>query len=85
MRQLKANWPVIFRALLYFAIAFLVPFADQIVEFLKKDTWPSGPRLVLASILGVIAGLTALRAFYDGSAQRHADANSPKVTITTST
>lgn len=62
--------PIVFRAALYFAIAFLSPFAEQVSDFLSKDQWPSTQRFCLAIIIGLIAGLTSLRAYFDGSAER---------------
>lgn len=77
MRALKANWPVIFRAVLYFAIAFLGAIAEKVVSILETDAWPTPQRWVLALIVGTSVGLVTLRAFYDGSAQRHADSQMP--------
>lgn len=68
-----SNWPVMFRGALYFLVAFLIPFTDGIKEFLVKDMWPSLPRVTLAFLVGMGAAFVALRAYYDGSAQRHSD------------
>jgi len=77
MIQLKANWPVIFRALLYFAIAFLGAISDKVASILEKDAWPTPQRVILAALVGTITGLIALRAYYDGTAQRHEDSRLP--------
>lgn len=74
MKLLAAQWPVLFRAALYFIIGFLAPFSDQISSSLKLGTWPTAPATTLGCLYGLMAGLTALRAFYDGTAERHANA-----------
>lgn len=75
MRSIQANWPVIFRAFLYFCISFLGTISDKVVSILEMDVWPTPQRWVLALIVGGFTGLVALRAFYDGTAQRHQDRN----------
>ena len=65
--------PTTFRAWLYAIPLFLTPFADKIVPILEGDKWPSPMRLVACAIVGLIASAIGLRAYYDGSYQRHAD------------
>lgn len=77
MRTLKANWPVLFRAVLYFAISFLGAIGDKVAGILEQDAWPTPQRWVLAILVGSLTGFVAIRAFYDGSAQRHADSQAP--------
>ena len=67
------NWPVRFRAALYFGVAFLPAFVDLVADKLRDDVWPSPQKATLGALLGCYAGLVALRAYYDGSAQRHED------------
>lgn len=65
--------PVIWRAVLYVVLGFLPPLLNVVQPFLEKDTWPTLPRLALALLLGISGAAVALRAFYDGTVQRHAD------------
>jgi len=64
--------PTTFRASLYFAIAFLTPFAAKVLMSLDAGKWPTGQEAVSGFIGGSLAGLIALRAYYDGSALRNA-------------
>ena len=56
---------------LYFLIGFLSPIATAFDTTAKYDYYPSVPKLVAAMLLGAIAGLTAVRAFRDGSYTLH--------------
>lgn len=58
------------KALLYAIPIFLTPFGDKIVPILFEDQWPSLQKSVGCSILGLIAATIAVRAYYDGSAER---------------
>lgn len=68
------HWPVIWRGLLYFLAGYLPAFTEPLIEVLKRDQWPSGPRVALGVLVGTGAGVIILRAYIDGSPQRHADA-----------
>ena len=54
-------------------LGFLTPVLDKLGPIFEKDTWPSWPRVVYAMCLGLTGACVALRAFFDGSAQRHSD------------
>lgn len=66
--------PTMFRASLYFAIAFLAPFSDKVLATLYTNQWPTMPIVVASCLSGMISGLVALRAYYDGSALRNEQA-----------
>ncbi len=80
------NWPVIFRANLYFWSAWLVVISEKLAGILYQDEWPSLPYTCGSLVAATGAALIALRAFYDGASQRHQDAHaddaSSKVTRT---
>lgn len=63
--------PTVFRATLYFAIAFLTPFSERLLSSLNNSTWPSAQQAIAAVLVATISGLVALRAYYDGSALRN--------------
>lgn len=65
--------PVIGKAFCYFLVAFLTPMSDQIADILTKDQWPTKQRWALALIIATIAAANTMRAYFDGSVQRHAD------------
>lgn len=67
------NWPIIFRASLYFWGAFLAVLSEKLAGILFNDVWPSPPYTWGALMAALAAALIALRAFYDGAAQRHSD------------
>jgi hypothetical protein len=69
----KRWWPVIFRTALYFSIPVTLALADKLAPFADKDTWPSRIKWVVFLLVAVGQGLIAVRAYLDGSAQRHAD------------
>lgn len=81
------NWPVIFRASLYFLGAFVVALSEKLCAILFNDVWPSRPYSVGSFLAAFGVSLIALRAFYDGAAQRHADAheNDSASTVTRTT
>lgn len=66
-------WPIIFRGALYFLAGFLPVFTEAISQDLKVGMWPSGPRTALALLAGTGAGVVIVRAYLDGSPQRHSD------------
>ncbi len=76
--------PTSFRALLYFGIAFLAPFSDKVLAALYESKWPTMQIVVASCLSGVISGLVALRAYYDGSSLRFAQeaGTAPPVTQT---
>jgi hypothetical protein len=74
--------PTMFRASLYFAIAFLTPFSAKVLTSLDAGKWPSGQEAVAGIIGATLAGLIALRAYYDGSALRNAQEAIASVQIT---
>lgn len=69
--------PIVFRGSLYFIASFLTSMVDKIGPFLDKGEWPSWPRMVLGFLIGTTNGVIAVRAFYDGSAERHKDEQAP--------
>lgn len=64
---------VTFRACLYFFAIFLGSIGDKLSPVFFQDQWPSLPYTVGSFIVALGLGLMALRAFFDGSAQRHSD------------
>ena len=58
------------KALLYAIPLFLTPFVDKLGDSLLNDQWPSLPKLVGCTLLGVVGASIGLRAFFDGSYQR---------------
>jgi len=67
------EFTIIFRAILYFLIAALPAFADNLKSFADNNTSPSLWKFVWILVVSIIPGLVSLRAFYDGAAQRHQD------------
>lgn len=60
----------ILRALLYALVLFLTPFADKVVPLLYNNQWPTAQVIVACAIVGLIAALIGVRAYFDGSAER---------------
>ena len=61
---------VMFKAGLYAGIALLTPLAAIMSEFAQLNAWPS-PIIVTAALLtGLVQALIAVRAYFDGSAER---------------
>lgn len=73
MNAIVKWFPVWGRAVCYSVIALLVPLMDQISEVLTTNHWPTPQRWTLAVMAALISAATTLRAFFDGSVQRHAD------------
>lgn len=71
VRLVQLNWPILFRGALYFLIPYLAIMAEKFGPFAEQDSWPSSVRLFWWNLLAIGSGLVALRAFYDGSAERH--------------
>lgn len=66
----QRHGPVIFRGSLYFIAALSAPFIEKAVPILLHNKWPTAPTWTACWILGGAAGVIALRAYYDGSAER---------------
>ena len=65
---------IIGRAILYFSIAFLTPLSSLLNRNSHTDTWPTMVSLVATVVAGILSGAIAIRAYFDGSAQRFTDA-----------
>jgi hypothetical protein len=65
----------LFRGGLYAVVLFLTPFADKVVPVLYQDKWPTLQVVVACCLVGLIAALVGLRAYFDGSAERARQAN----------
>ena len=61
---------VIVKAGLYAAVALLTPVAAIMSEFAQRDQWPSGVILTASLLTGLVQALIAVRAYFDGSAER---------------
>jgi hypothetical protein len=61
---------VLVKAGLYAAVALLTPVAAIMSEFAQRDQWPSGVILTAALLTGLVQALIAVRAYFDGSAER---------------
>ena len=73
MNPIAKWWSLIFRGLLYFGIPFLAILGERLSPFADKDSWPSLIKWTVSLIVASGAGLVALRAYLDGSAQRIGD------------
>ena len=67
------HWPVLFRGWLYFMIAALSVLITEIQPYADSGVAPSLWQVLWFSSSAFLSGLVAIRAFYDGSAQRHED------------
>ncbi len=72
-RAAAIHWPVIFRAGLYFLIASLPTFLDNTKTYADSGTRPALWKLIWIIGVSVVEGLVSVRAFYDGTVQRHKD------------
>jgi hypothetical protein len=61
---------VLVKAGLYAAVALLTPVAAIMSEFAQRDQWPSSVILTAALLTGLVQALIAVRAYFDGSAER---------------
>jgi hypothetical protein len=77
---MKFHWPVIFRAILYFNIAALPVLLSEIKPFADDTAVPNSWKITWICGNAFLSGLIALRAYYDGSAERHKNENSDKST-----
>jgi len=59
------------KAVLYAVAAFLTPFSDTLCPILFGGVWPKLQSVVGCAIAGTLSTAIVLRAFYDGSYQRH--------------
>jgi len=64
---------VIGRAVLYFGIALLTPLSALFIQADKLQIWPSWLSVFSIILVGTVQGLIAIRAYFDGSAQRWTD------------
>ena len=64
------NKTVAMKAGLYAGIALLTPLAAIMSEFAQRDAWPSLIIVAAALLTGLVQALIAVRAFFDGSAER---------------
>lgn len=64
---------VVFKAVCYFAIAFLTPLSGLLATAADANTqaWPTDLQIVSCLLSGAIAGLVSLRAYFDGSNARY--------------
>lgn len=73
---------VIFRAILYFLIAALPEIENGLSDAIHDDFTTGRYFWLMIFCKALISGLVAVRAFFDGAAQRHSDKqnidNSPK-------
>lgn len=69
--------PIRFRAMLYVVPLFLAPFVEKLLEKLMGNEWPTPQQLVGCTLMGIVASCIGLRAFYDGSSERHDRTESP--------
>lgn len=78
-RSVQKHWPVLFRATMYFWLAVIMLAADELKTYadMTPEQLAAHPmttyKLVWLILASIGAGLISLRAYYDGSAQRHAD------------
>ena len=59
------------RAGLYAGVLFFTPFTEKLAPVLSNNQWPSPQSLVLCTLAGSVAALIGIRAYLDGSAERH--------------
>ena len=66
---------VILKAIIYFTVPFLTPLAGLMSTAADANTqeWPSYLQIVACLLTGFIAGLVALRAYFDGSSKKWED------------
>lgn len=73
MKPFLTYWPVIFRAFLYFLASVLPVFIGALSDCLKGTTHWSSLYGWWVTLSALFQGVIAIRAFYDGAAQRHTD------------
>lgn len=66
---------VVLKAVLYFCVAFLTPLSMLMQSFADYEppVYPPLPKIVACILAGTLAGLVALRAYFDGSNARWED------------
>jgi len=72
--QVRRWYPVVIRALLYFAIAAIPEFLKEVRDFWKQGHWPPPQINALGLFEGGWAGFVAIRAFLDTFLSKHSDA-----------
>jgi len=77
MSQIQAyttlHWPVIWRGALYFLGVVFPLIGAGLKTYAEKGEWPSAIWCVWMFFTSFGAGFLTLRAYCDGSAQRHSD------------
>ena len=63
---------VSFKCALYACAALLTPLSNIMSEFSQRDEWPSLVIVAAALLTGLVQALIAVRAYFDGSAERAA-------------
>lgn len=64
---------VILRAVLYFFIACLPVLVERFTLFADGKATPTGWQIIVIILSSLLSGCIALRAYVDGSFQRHLD------------
>ena len=64
---------IISYAVMYFLLGFLPPIGALFAEYAEQDKWPTSQRVVAVLIMSLVAGVGAIRGFFDGTVQRHND------------
>jgi hypothetical protein len=76
---IQRHWPTLFRGWLYFTLAALPVFLSEVNDYTADGVKPPNAfKLMWIFGSALVAGLVAIRAFYDGSVQRNADALAEK-------
>lgn len=66
----KPKLGVLGRATLYFSIAVLTPVAALLAQQAALGEWPTMLVATATAVGAIVSGLNALRAYFDGSAER---------------
>ena len=61
---------VAFKCTLYAGVALLTPLSGIMAEFAQRNEWPSLVIVAAALLTGLVQALIAVRAYFDGSAER---------------
>lgn len=72
MRIVRHRWPSIWRAVVYFLMAALPVWQEELSGLVQDHSMPQlcAAEWLSIALSSVIAGLTALRAFFDGTNER---------------
>lgn len=68
---IKDNGSILFRAALYFLIPFVFSMAKQLSPYADEGKSPYWLKWIVMLLLAIGPSLIALRAYYDGSAEKH--------------